>query len=55
MFNILGQQVRTLASGNYKPGKYSIEINGKGLSSGVYFYNLSGDNINITRKMMLIK
>jgi choice-of-anchor A domain-containing protein/uncharacterized repeat protein (TIGR01451 family) len=55
LYNILGQEVRTLAKGSYKPGYYSLTLDGSALSTGVYFYNLSGDNVNITRKMMLIK
>ena len=55
MFNILGQEVKVLVSGDYKPGRYVIEFNGSGLSSGIYFYTLSGGNVNITRKMVLIK
>jgi choice-of-anchor A domain-containing protein/uncharacterized repeat protein (TIGR01451 family) len=55
MFNILGQEVRTLINGTYKPGKYSVIVDGSGLSSGIYFYSLNGDNVNITRKMILLK
>jgi len=55
MFNILGQEVRVITAGNFKAGRYTVEIDCSDLSSGIYFYSLSGGNVNITRKMMLIK
>jgi choice-of-anchor A domain-containing protein/uncharacterized repeat protein (TIGR01451 family) len=55
VFNLLGQEVRTLVNDNYKPGKYVVTLDASKLSSGVYFYTLSGNKVNITKKMVLIK
>ena len=55
VYNIAGQLVETLYSGNKSAGEYSITWDASHLSSGVYFYKLvSGSNV-ITKKMMLIK
>ena len=56
----LGQKVRTLVDRVQMEGTYQVLWNGKddvgaSLSSGVYFYQLQGENALITRKMTLIK
>ena len=43
LFNTLGQHVRTLANGHHQTGTYSTVLYGRGLGSGVYFYQLTGD------------
>ena len=55
VFNSLGEKVSTLASENLKAGTYEFEWNAKGLSSGVYFYRLSTENFNQTKKLLLMK
>ncbi len=52
-----GKLVKTLIENSeYTRGNHSIEFNASGLSSGVYFYSLSADNILIfTKKMIIIK
>jgi choice-of-anchor A domain-containing protein/uncharacterized repeat protein (TIGR01451 family) len=55
IFNILGQEVKVLTQGYYNPGRYSVVMDASSLSSGVYFYSLTGDKVNIIRKMMLVK
>ncbi len=55
VYNTLGQLVTTLFSADYTPGSYSITFNGSNLASGIYFYNLTGKNVNVTKKMILIK
>jgi hypothetical protein len=41
VFNMLGQNVRTLANKELNAGTYKIQIDGTGLASGVYFYKLT--------------
>ncbi|MCL6495734.1 MAG: T9SS type A sorting domain-containing protein, partial [Ignavibacterium sp.] len=36
-------------------GKYEIEFNATGLSSGVYFYKLVIGNFTATRKLILMR
>ncbi len=55
VYNILGQKIATLINGNYNAGAYKVNFNGTNLSSGMYIYKLSGNNINLTKKMMMIK
>jgi len=53
--NVLGQTVAVLAEGMYSSGSHTLQFNGKGLASGLYFYRLaSGDHVRI-RKMTMIK
>jgi hypothetical protein len=55
VFNTLGQVVATLVDQNLKAGNYDTYFDGKGLSSGVYFYTLKANGNSITNKMMLVK
>ena len=60
VYNLLGQKVVTLFSGNQTTGVHKAIWNGtnqSGLnaSSGVYFYKLTGTNLNLTRKMVLMR
>ncbi len=55
IFNILGQEVKTLVNENKAPGNYSIRFNASNLSSGVYFYNIKAGNYYQVKKMMLLK
>ncbi|MEJ2616257.1 MAG: T9SS type A sorting domain-containing protein [Ignavibacteriaceae bacterium] len=36
-------------------GLHSVNFNAKNLASGLYIYKLSGNNVNLTKKMMLLK
>ncbi len=55
VLNMLGEEITTLLNEEKPSGKYKVEFNGDGLSSGVYFYKLqSGDFINI-KNMILMK
>jgi len=60
IYNILGQKVRTLVDQHQTTGTYTVYWNGRNdqdvaLSSGVYFYQLQGENALITKKMTLVK
>ncbi len=55
VYNILGQQVKTLFDGFQKAGIHKVNFNAKNLTSGIYFYRLEADNFVQTMKMMLIK
>jgi hypothetical protein len=55
VYDLLGREVAVLVNERKAPGSYSVEFDGTGLSSGVYFYRLSaGPNIQ-SRKMVLMK
>ncbi len=55
IFNILGQEVKTLVKQNKLPGKYSVSFNANNFSSGIYFYSLSAGNYYQVKKMLLLK
>jgi hypothetical protein len=55
VFNILGQEVKTLFQAYCKPGNYNIDFNANDLSSGVYIYQLSGAKKTLSSKMILMK
>jgi phosphatidylserine/phosphatidylglycerophosphate/cardiolipin synthase-like enzyme len=55
VFDLLGREVKTLYD-NYAPaGFVTIDFNANELSSGIYIYRLFGENVNFSRKMMLLK
>lgn len=55
VFNILGQVVQTLYSGERQPGRYNAKFNGQSLSSGVYLIHFQAGGNVFTKKMMLVK
>lgn len=55
VFDLLGSEVKTLYD-NYAPaGFVTIDFNANELSSGIYIYRLFGENVNFSRKMILLK
>lgn len=60
IFNIKGEKIRTLFSGNTEKGKKSFLWNGtdqKGVkvASGIYFCKIKAENKTQTKKMLLVK
>ncbi len=60
VYNILGQEVRTLVDSHQKPGLHSVifdakDSGGNALPQGVYFYRLKVGNNSLTRKIALIR
>jgi hypothetical protein len=55
VYNLLGQEVRTLVNGFQNAGSYRTTFNAQGLSSGIYFYRLRIQNNIQTRKMILLQ
>jgi hypothetical protein len=60
IFNSLGQRVKTLHVLGQTAGKHSYNWDGtsnsgKEVASGIYFYRLSANNINSTKKMILLR
>ena len=61
VFDITGKVVKQLVNKKQSPGNYNIEFNGKGLTSGIYFYRIiitvekSKNVFSETKKMILTK
>lgn len=55
VFDILGNEIRTLVSGELHEGSYEVEFIGKDLPSGIYFYSITSGEFTQTRKMNLMK
>jgi len=55
IYDILGKEISTLVNEKQQTGKYIINVNASGLSSGTYFYSLVVDGLADTKKMILVK
>jgi photosystem II stability/assembly factor-like uncharacterized protein len=55
VFDIKGQEVKSLIADEYQPGNYEIKLTGEGLSSGVYYYRMQSKDYSQTKKMILLK
>jgi hypothetical protein len=55
IFNILGEEVATLYSGQMLPGHHSFEWDASDLPGGVYVYRLEAGDYVQTRKMILLR
>lgn len=60
VYNIAGQAVTELINDHYAPGEYCVRWDGRDRSgaavpSGVYFYRLESNGVNLTQKMLLVR
>ena len=55
IYNILGQEVKTLVNDSKAPGNYSVSFNASSLSSGIYLYTIRAGNFFQVKKMLLLK
>ncbi len=55
IYNILGQEVKTLVNMNQPAGNYKVIFDASSLSSGVYLYQINVNDYQMTRKMILMK
>ncbi|MCF7796794.1 MAG: T9SS type A sorting domain-containing protein [Lentisphaeria bacterium] len=61
IYNVLGQEVRSLVRGNYTPGRYQVvwdatDNHGSRVVSGVYFYRMTtSSGFTSTQKLVLLK
>ena len=55
IFNMLGEEVTTLVNTQQKAGRYEVNFNAAGLSSGVYVYRIETANFVTSKKLMLMK
>ena len=55
IYNVLGEEVATFISGRLTTGKYKYEWDASGFASGIYFYTLHSGNVELTKKLILIR
>jgi hypothetical protein len=60
VYNIMGQKTAVLYDGYLNKGYHEVvwdgtDFSGKPVASGIYFYRLESDAVNITKRMMLLK
>ena len=55
VFNILGQQVKTLVNQTQSQGTYTVSFNASSLPSGIYFYSIEAGDFTQVKKMILLK
>ena len=55
VYDILGNEVKTLVNGYEASGQHSVTFNAGSLASSVYFYQIRVNNFVFSRKMILIK
>jgi uncharacterized membrane protein len=62
IFNILGQEVKTLVNEDEQAGRYKLNFNAEDLSSGIYFYSINvvsnkgrAGNYSSVKKMIYLK
>ena len=55
IFDVLGNEIKTMICEEKQAGDYEIKFDGSGLSSGIYFYQLRTNNFVETKKMILLR
>ncbi|HEX05574.1 MAG TPA: T9SS type A sorting domain-containing protein, partial [Bacteroidetes bacterium] len=56
VFNVMGQEVKTLVNGQLEAGSHTLTVEAEGLSSGIYFVRAtSAGKLNEMRKITLIR
>jgi len=55
IYDLTGRCVKTLVDGEKEAGSYSIKLEGKELTSGVYFVKMKTGNYSATKKLVLMR
>ena len=55
VYNALGEEVADLINNQLASGQHKVNFDASKLASGMYIYKLSGNNVNISKKMILMK
>jgi hypothetical protein len=55
VYNMLGEEIKTLVNKSQKSGNYEVEFTASNLPSGIYFYRIQTNSFYETKKMVILK
>lgn len=55
IYDVIGKEVATVVNNDLAPGRYAVQWNAAGVSSGIYFYRLTAQDFSMTKKLVLTK
>ncbi len=55
IFDLLGNEIATLVDEEKSSGEYKVEFDASGLTSGIYFYQVTAGDFSETKKLVLLK
>jgi hypothetical protein len=55
VYDIMGKETAVLVNDNLNAGEYTVNFDGSGLASGMYFYKLTSGEVTDTKKLILNK
>lgn len=55
IYDVTGREVMDLVHRSHTPGSYEVEWDARGLSSGVYYYQIRAGEWSATKSLMLVK
>ncbi len=55
IFDVLGKQIKEIASGTKAAGSYEVSFDATGIPSGIYFYRLQAGDYVETRRMVVVR
>jgi len=55
VYDVLGNEIKTLINEEQIAGSYEIGFDGSGLTSGIYYYRITAQDFLQTKKMILLK
>ena len=53
--DVTGKIIATPVNSDMSAGNYTVDVNAKELAGGIYFYTLTHNNSQITKKMVVAK
>jgi len=55
IYDILGEEIKSLVNGEKSPGHYEIFFDAKELAGGIYYYSIKAGEFSQSKKMILLK
>ena len=55
LYDLLGNEVETIVNREFNKGRYQLEVEGKRLASGIYFYRMQSGAFLSTKKIVFLK